>query len=898
MAELEGDVGLNISEALSAVDQLASTAQEAITQALEASAAAFSQAISEATTQIQGELAETLSDIPISVDASEVPTEIDAAVSSVEATLPVEADVSGAQESVDELVSEVDGTDAEISVSADTSEAQGALDDLSESADGLSASTESASKSSAGLANSAGLVGGSAALASGEIGGLATAAEGVGGRVAFAAGAIGALAVGTGIFFNEAVDALGATQRFESSLGDMANRVENLRDINGLNTDLSELALTLGSDDDKIRSVAARLFELASASGVAEDGAALYVEQLIAMGARAVALNPELGDVGDVTDRLSTAFFRGGKIAAQFGIDLSTGEIQTRALKDSGKELASELTFVDRSMAGAALASEKYGANLDQVVAEGSKNATTEQRRFKQSIVEIAEEIGKPLVAPIFALFDGSKATVKALGEALGELAQAALPLVKSGLETLVPLVQIASEAITALTDITGALGINATASGAAIGFMVAGPVGALAGGLIGLASDLGVFGDAEQDAAEQTSHLARQIERLDATGALAAFNKQVDSVIQHSVDIGVPAERLDRLLVTLRQFRLLAQDDAGAAARVLAGLDPASTKAAQFAVALNQVTANQRRATAATVDAARAETLLTGSYEDQIKVLGEKADALLASYDATFAAIHADEAARDAVDRLNTAYDEEIKASGDVEKATEAQNRALVTAEEDILRAAAAAGEKAAKDHEAEGAAASHAAKIDAQITELHKFIDTLAPDSPLRQFLEQYIARLGAIPAEKATTITIRSDQALIAIEDVSRALRGIGAEVGELQLSGLGQTPRTSAKGGVLTGADAEAGTYVGEEGIEFVRGLPGGGFEVVPNGRIAGVPSPVGQVVLPRAQQTMSVELNVDVRVDAKTGEATTTVTDPAGNILAVQKSKVEGIVRAL
>lgn len=408
-------------------------------------------------------------EVPIEATGAEsITSDIDAAVGSADSSVAVDADTSSATASVDELVASVVADTPMITVDADTSAATEAVDELSASVDEASGAMDAGTGSANSYAGATGAAGAASDLASGSAVGLGSAIGEVGGGAGAAVGVVAALGAGIGIMYNEAVEATGATQRFESTLGTMADRVENLDSINGLNTNLGDLALTLGSDDDKIRNVVARLFELATASGISENNASEFVQQMVAMGARAVALNPELGDVGDVTDALSTALVRGGRFASKYGLDLNQTEINARALNDTHKHSTAELSFVEKAMAGAALASEKYGGNLETIIAEGSENAITKQRRLAQTIRENVEALGLPLVAPIFEVIEAAIPITQVAGELLSSLAQGVIPLLTIALDTATPGLQLISDILNALpAPIVGAgaafLGLRAT---------------------------------------------------------------------------------------------------------------------------------------------------------------------------------------------------------------------------------------------------------------------------------------------------------------------------------------------------------------------------------------------------------------------------------------------------
>lgn len=449
---LQADLELDVGSALRSVEELRREVQQQLSEAIDSFADAYASAVGSLPTiepeietgaiapEIEGAVAEADTVIEPEADASGISAEIETAVDEVEAIVPVDADVSSAEQTIQEITAD----DVEIAIVADASQAESEIQDLTNAVEDVGVEL-------GGFASSTDIIAGGTRAATGELAGMTAGLETLGDKVGLPLTGVLALAGATTLFTTEAIDALGATQRFEGTLGDMAERVENLDDIEGLNTNLSELALTLGSDDDKIRNVVARLYELARASGVNNEEAALFVQQMTVMGARAVALNPQLGDVGDVTDALSTALVRGGRFAAKFGLDLNQAEINSRALKDTSKGTSEELTFVEKAMAGAAIASEKYGGNLEEIIARGSENAITTQRRLGQAIRETVEELGQPLIVPVFDVLAEGQPVAEATGRILSALGQIILPLLVAAIRGLLPFAEATAAVLEAI---------------------------------------------------------------------------------------------------------------------------------------------------------------------------------------------------------------------------------------------------------------------------------------------------------------------------------------------------------------------------------------------------------------------------------------------------------------
>lgn len=354
-------------------------------------------------------------------DASEVTAAVDAAVADAQATVPVDADTAAAAAEIAGLADdaptievpvEVVGAEAAAAEVASVGDAAGAaaggVGDLSGGVAGLSAATDLAGGSAAGLGNLLGNLGPKAG----------------------AAGAgIAALAGFTHQVFTNALAAEAATHRFNTVLGDMADEVENI-DVGGLSTTIGDLAIQLGSGDEEIRQVAASFFELGTSAGRSSEEVAGATEQILALAGRARALNPQLGEVADIASGLTTAFARGGRALAGYGIALSSAEINARALADTGKDSADQLTVFDKAAAGAAIATEKFGGSIKEAIGTAADDPSIRLASLATRFDEFLESVGTPIVMPILDLLDEFIPVAEDVAGSLGEVVEAGLPLV------------------------------------------------------------------------------------------------------------------------------------------------------------------------------------------------------------------------------------------------------------------------------------------------------------------------------------------------------------------------------------------------------------------------------------------------------------------------------------
>lgn len=497
---LEADLELSISSALGSVDDLRSQIESSLNDAVSAFDDAFSAAI-------QG-----VPPVALDFDTSDAATQL--ALFNDDVSEPV--------------VKPLD---------LDTDEAVAAVEELGSSASESSAGVGDMDDALSGLQASSG-------LATGSVGALGNALSGVSGEAAVAVGALVAISAATNEMFHEALDAQSSAERFTLALGGMADKVEHLDNIKGLNTTLQELALKLGTDDDALRQVISTQVQLATASGKSRKEAADYAQTLAVMAARAVALNPTLGGVDTVASSLGQAFARGSRIAARFQLDLRSTEITARALENTGKATAGELTQIEKSMAGAQLATEKYGKSLSGDIAKGSANVIFTFKELKQEVRENIETLGKPLVAPILDLMRAAVPTFQAAGSSIATLAQSGLPVLTIALEAVAPPLQVIAALLQAIptpilgvittmvafnrvmsisSSLLGKAGLGGIASSAAIDLGKFGSAAATVGGALPRLA-AGAFGVsvALQDMNGTTDDAAQGILEMAASGAVA----------------------------------------------------------------------------------------------------------------------------------------------------------------------------------------------------------------------------------------------------------------------------------------------------------------------------------------------------------------------------------------
>lgn len=458
MSDLSANLDLSVDDALSSIDRLGA--------ALDQTAQQFSVALAQAL-----EVLDQPIDVGVTVDAETEP--LLAAIADVDDTAAVDVDVSGDTE---QLALELDSLDVDpvvVDVSADTSEAQAELASLPDPPDvivdvvvetgdaeaeleGITSSADGAGGSLAGLAIGSFALGEAFQSAEDGAGGLGEALSGLSGPAKAAVSGIAAVgAAGAALgavgkqFFDAAIPAITATESFDRALGDLAVPLATISSsTEGVSTSVAQLAQDLGSSDEEVLQAVQGFGQLGIAAGDTASNIDSASEDIVKLAARARSLNPALGDLDSNVSGLARGLARGGRFLAQYGISLSAVEIETRALADTGKTSARELTQYEKSVAGAALAVEQLGGALDEDIAGGLDNASIRLGRFQQQFGDAIEDLGKPLVVPIFDILEAALPAALDLAQAAAEVVEALLPIAQVAIEAAGPLAELFSAVI------------------------------------------------------------------------------------------------------------------------------------------------------------------------------------------------------------------------------------------------------------------------------------------------------------------------------------------------------------------------------------------------------------------------------------------------------------------
>lgn len=355
---------------------------------------------SEVTDAIDGAITAAGTDITLSGDASEVTATLEDAISIVDTDVPitasVTADTSQAEADIEDLEGLANSLDAEVPVTADTAEAQKNIEDLGSSAEGAS---------------------GGVGVLSGAVGGLTSQLHGAGEEVGGAGGgalsALGpeAIAAAGGVliateslkkFTEIGAEVIGVEQQFAATFGDFGEEVEHV-DVGGLNTDLRELAISLGVNDEAALSAATRAGALFQTFGAGRQEAAGFTKELTGAAAVLTSVNPAAGDLTTILQNLTTAVATGRtRGLKRLGIEITPAEIEAGAAaigKTTESLTATErqAIFVDQIMQQL---NGRFGDFGDEI-AKRQQNAQVQLAATRERIHNVIEALAVQIAPPI-----------------------------------------------------------------------------------------------------------------------------------------------------------------------------------------------------------------------------------------------------------------------------------------------------------------------------------------------------------------------------------------------------------------------------------------------------------------------------------------------------------------
>lgn len=400
-------------------------------------------------------------------EAGAVTTGIDEAVAAADTTVPVDADTTVAAADIAGLA---DTTSVTVPVDADTAPAEGAISDLAatdvsidipvniddaglaaaeaavaglgdtvtgvadnidnlgSSVEGLGSKSSSATPRVGGLTSVSSTLNVASGLAQGNVGGLGEKIAALSPAAGAAVGGVAALATTTKLLFDSGLKAVEAEERLTRTFGPLTAAVQTIH-VGDLTGDLDKLAASLGTSNIDLEDAATKIGQLGQSSGASNPKIVETVDNILALSLRVRALNPELGQSGDIAERVFTALGKGGRGLATFNIAVDQAAVKQEALRQNTGKSADELTKFDIQAAASTVLIQKYGASLAEVIAGGGNDPTIRLARLREGFTELRQELGKELVVPVIDLLEALQPLGLSVVEVLGAIVNGLGPL-------------------------------------------------------------------------------------------------------------------------------------------------------------------------------------------------------------------------------------------------------------------------------------------------------------------------------------------------------------------------------------------------------------------------------------------------------------------------------------
>lgn len=416
-------------------------------------------------------------DVTVPVAVGNAAAFTDTLTSAVEAAKnAVEVKVANPDEITTTIDDSIAAADTTIDLAVNPSAAQG-LHSTGEAAHQLAVSGKEATEAVGGLEFANVAMKASANAAEGSLGEMAATVGETLPRVAALTGGITAVSGVLTEAVHAAAQTADANRLMASTFGEFKDQVEHI-DLHGFNASLKEQTLAMGGNVAAVEIALSRYGNLAQQTGATSTRTKEFVQNILLLTERAVALNPSLGSVESQIDRTGQAISRGGRFAQDFNVNLSQSQIEAEAAREGFTGLVSALTPMEQQIIKVNAAANQLGDHLGTDIKAGSESATVSFRRFRAELEEGLATAGGPLLVPLEKALADVGPVLLDLVRLIGQVAQAIVQAFGPAVDELIP---VLSAALDQLTTVVGALAPMFSVVGGAIGAVA----GALGGALI-----------------------------------------------------------------------------------------------------------------------------------------------------------------------------------------------------------------------------------------------------------------------------------------------------------------------------------------------------------------------------------------------------------------------------
>jgi hypothetical protein len=549
--------------------------------------------------------------------------------------------------------------------------------------------------------------------------------------------------------------------------------------------------------------------------GVSQQDAAKQADELIRIGADLAATFG--GTTADAVSALGAAFRGEADPAERFGLRLNVNTANAKAVEMGLAKTTASVDAHARQQAIMALIVEQSAGALGQFSRE-SGTLAVQQQKARAEIENAGAKIGQVLLPAAAAAMKAFGGLATFVGDLPGPLT-AVIVGIGGFVAVAGPLIWITGSIIqnvTTMIETFPRLAGAARTLGLALGALTA--VAAIATVAIAISQ----LTKSSYDLEDVTRRLSRV-----SDDQLAGLFRQIAAWEAFTSGVSGAAGRLT-------VFRTIAEQNVGTAQRLIEALDAQGVNTDKYRKILEAEIAAQQQANSDTENGRKIMAEMAMSTEEAaaaVKELKDNFDTLTQSqFNVEQATINMEKAVDNLTGVINAGKLETLEG-----------RQAFLDAKESVASYGSAVYENAMKSGK------SMQEAKDLQLAALREFAGSLAPDSPLRQWLDGYINSLNNIPTDITTKVRIEAEQMYRQLQSMGLT----GEQAAEMMRQALQFMVPQGATGGIVTRPTL---AMIGEAGPEAV----------IPLNRAPGA-SPLGAF---GGSTTVVVPLVVDGRVLAE------------------------------
>jgi hypothetical protein len=250
-----------------------------------------------------------------------------------------------------------------------------------------------------------------------------------------------------------------AAASFEKTFGPAAD---------DLTASLEDQRLALGLSEQAFQKQATSIGAAAISMGATADSAAQMTDQILTVAADVAAFNGELANAPEVVDAINGALAGSYETLDKYGISITSAMVEQKALADTGKQAASELTELEKRTATVALVTEQAAlatGSLD----EQMDSAAVKSNQFAARMADVQTQVGTALLPlkelalevllALVPILEALNPLIKLFGALVGGLVKLITPvinLVARLTQGFADLINTAAKAMSAINPFKG----------------------------------------------------------------------------------------------------------------------------------------------------------------------------------------------------------------------------------------------------------------------------------------------------------------------------------------------------------------------------------------------------------------------------------------------------------